>query len=163
MCLDFDELFRKKLRKVANFVKKHQKSSIWPKPCNFSNKLPCLCISMNFLKKKLQKVPDFVKKHGKPSISPKLLTFQANYDVLAFSWTFQKEIARSASFCEKARKIIDFAKTCNFSKKLPCFYVSMNFIAKSCKNCLISWKSTKRHGFGQNYATFSNKLPCLGV
>ena len=113
--------------------------------------------------KKVQKVPHFVKKHEKPSIWPKLAIFRGNYHVLAFSWTFQKEVAKSASFREKAREIIDLAKTCNFSKKLPCFYVSMNFMAKSWKNCLISWKSTKTHRFGQSYHTFSNKLPCFGV
>ena len=30
----------------------------------------------------------------------------------------------------------------------------MNFSAKSCKKCLISWKSTKNHPFGQIFATF---------
>ena len=301
MSLHFDQLFRKKLQKVPHFVKKHQKSSIWPKLCIFSNKLPCLCISMNFsaksckkcliswkntknhrfgqnlqffeettmswhfhelfrkklqkcvvswkstrnhrfrqnlqlfqknyhvftfpwtlwqklaesasfgekarklidltetmqlfptnslvlvfrwtfqqkvakscsirekarkvihlaitlqlfeqttmslhfdelFSKKLQKVPQFVKKHEKPSIWPKLSIFRGNYDVLAFSWTFQKEVAKSASSREKAREIIDLAKTCNFWKKLPCFYVSMNFMAETCRKCLISWKSTK--------------------
>ena len=113
--------------------------------------------------KKVQKVPHFVKKHEKPSIWPKLAIFRGNYHVLAFSWTFQKEVAKGASFRGKAREIIDLAKTCNFSKKLPCFYVSMNFMAKSWKNCLISWKSTKTHRFGQSYHTFSNKLPCFGV
>ena len=44
----FHELFRKKLQKVLHFVEKHEKSSIWPTLCNFSNKLPCFCISMNF-------------------------------------------------------------------------------------------------------------------
>ena len=58
---------------------------------------------------------------------------------------------------------MDLVKTCNFPNKVPCFYVSMNFSANSCKNCLISWESTKTHRFGQNYATFSNKLPCFGV
>ena len=57
---------------------------------------------------------------------------------------------------------MDLVKTCNFPNKVPCFYVSMNFSANSCKNCLISWESTKTHRFGQNYATFSNKLPCFG-
>ena len=114
-------------------------------------------------RKKLQKVPHFVKKHEKPSIWPKLAIFRANYDVLAFSWTFQKEVAKSASFREKAREFMDFAKTCNLLKKLPCFYVSRNFMAKSWKNCLISWKSKKTHRCGQNYATSSNKVSCFGV
>ena len=39
----------------------------------------------------------------------------------------------------------------------------MNVSVKSCKNCLILWKRTKTHRFGENYATFSNKIPCSGV
>ena len=198
----FHELFRKKLQKVFHFVKKHDKSSIWPKLCDFFEQTTMIwCFDELFSKKlqkllnswkstknhrfgqnlqlfeqttrswhfrelfrrKLQKVPHFVKKHEKPSVWPKLATFRANYDVLAFSWVFQKEIEKSASFGEKAREIIDFAKTCNFSKKLPCFDVSINFMAKTCKNCLISRKSMKTHRFGKNYATLSNKLPCFDV
>ena len=105
-------------------------------------------------RKKLQKVPHFVKKHEKPSIWPKLAIFRGNYDVLAFSWTFQKEVAKSASFREKARKTMDLAKTLNFSRKLRCLGIFMNFSERSCKKCLISWNSTKNHWFGQNFATF---------
>ena len=90
-------------------------------------------------------------------------TFRTNYHVFAFRWTFKEKVRKSGSFREKARKIMALVKTCNFSNKLPCFYVSMNFSANSCKSCLISWESTKIHRFGQNYATFSNKLPCFGV
>ena len=182
-------------QKVAQFVRKNEKSSIWPKHCNFSNKLPCLCILINFLRqsckkcliswknaknhrfgqnlqlfqqttmschfhelfrKKLQKVLHFVKKNEKSSIWPTLCT-------ISFRWTFKEKVGESGSFREKARKIMDLVKTCNFPNKVPCFYVSMKFSANSCKNCLISWESTKTHRFGQNYATFSNKLPYFGV
>ena len=185
----FDELFSKRLQKVAQFVKKQEKSSIWPKLCNFSNKLPCLCISINFsrkscknalfrekpreiidsaktlqlfeqttmslhfdelFRKKLQKVPHFVRKYEKSSIWPKLATFQ-------------EKVAKSASFREDARETIDLAKTFNFSSKLPCLGIFINFSARMCRNCLIPWKSTGNHRFGQNYATFSNKLPCLCI
>ena len=71
MSLDLDELLTKKLQKVPHFVKKHEKSSIWPNLYNFSNKLPCLGIWMNFSEK----------------------------------------VAKSASFREKAREIIDLAKS----------------------------------------------------
>ena len=242
MFLHFDEFSRKKLPKVLRFVKKDEKSSIWPNLCNFSNKVRCFCISMNFQGKSCQKCFVSWKSTKNHRFGQHFATFRANYHVLAFRWsfqekvtksasfrekarkivdlaktrnfsnklpcldalvnfsakscrkclvfwensknhrlgqnlqlfrtkfhvyafrwTFQQKVAKSASFREKARKIIDLAKTCNFSKKLPCFYVSMNFMAKSCKNCLISWKSMKSHGFGQNYGTFSNKLPCFGV
>ena len=63
-------------------------------------------------------------------------------------------MAKSASFREKTRKIVDLAKTCNFSKKAPCFGVLTNFSAKSCKECLISRKNTKNRRFGQNLQLF---------
>ena len=89
-------------------------------------------------------------------------TFPTNYHVFASRWTFKEKVGESGSFPKKPRKMMDLVKTCNFPNKVPCFYVSMNFSANSCKNCLISWESTKTHRFGQNYATFSNKLPCFG-
>ena len=55
MSLHFDQLFRKKLQKVPHFVKNHEKSSIWPKLCKLSTKLPCLCISINFSGKSCKK------------------------------------------------------------------------------------------------------------
>ena len=202
----FDQLFGKKLQKVPHFVKqKHEKSLIWPKLCNFWNKLECLFPFDELSRKKLQKVRRLVKKHQKSSIfstcnfprklpcfdvsmniaakcCKKLLvpwkstknhqfgqifatfrtnfdvfafrwifkekvakkcfvswkstknhrfgqnfaTFRANYHVLAFRWSFQQKVTKSASFREKARKIVDLAKTRNFSNKLPCFDALVN-------------------------------------
>ena len=51
----FGKFFSKKLPKVPHFVKKHEKSSIWPKTCNFSNKLPCFGVSTNFSAKRWKK------------------------------------------------------------------------------------------------------------
>ena len=76
---------------------------------------------------KLQKVAHFVKNDQKTSIWPKLGTFRGNYHVSAFLSTFQQKVAKSGSFRERARKIIHLAKTSNFSSKLPCFGISVNF------------------------------------
>ena len=113
MSLHFDELFRKKLQRVAQFVKNHEKSSIWPK----------------------------------------LSTFRANYHVLAFSWTFQQEVAKTASFRETARKIIDLAKALQLLEQATMSFSFGCFQEKSCKKCVVSWKSTKNHRFCQ-LATF---------
>ena len=150
----FDELFSKRLQEVAQFVKNHENSSIWPKLCNFSNKLPCLCISMNFSGKSYKKGLISWKRTKNHRFGQNFATFRTNYHVFAFRWTFQEKVAKSGSFREKARKTIDLAKTCIFWSKLPCFGIFMNFSARSCKKCLISWKSTRNHRFGQNYATF---------
>ena len=120
----FDELFSKRLQKVDQFVKKHEKSSIWPNLWNFSNKLPCLCISINFSGKSCKKCLISWKRTGNHRSGQNFATFQTNYHVFAFRWTFQEKAAKSASFREKARKTINLAKTFHFSKKLqkvlPC-------------------------------------------
>ena len=111
--------------------------------------------------KRLQKVLNSWKSTKNHPFGQIFATFRTNYHVFAFRWTFQEKVAKSASFREKARETIDLAKTFNFSSKLPCLRIFMNFSARSCKKCLIPWNSTRNHRFGQNYATFSNKLPCL--
>ena len=83
----------------------------------------------------------------KSSIWPRPATFRGNNHVSAFWSTFQEKVAKSGSFRENTRTIIDFAKTCNFSRKLPCLGVLVNFSAKSCKRWLISSKNTKNHRF----------------
>ena len=198
----FDELFSQRLHKVAQFVREHENSSIWPKLATFGANYHVLAFSWTFqqgdaksasfhekarqtidlantmqlfekttmilhfdklLRKRLEKVVHLVKKHEKSWIWSKLATFRTNCHVFVFRWTFKEKIGKSGSFREKARELMHFLKTCNFSKKLPYFDVSMNFSAKSCKNCLISWKNTKNHRFGQNYATLSNNLAWVRV
>ena len=104
--------------------------------------------------KKLQTVAHFSKKNEKSSIWPKLATFRGNNHVSAFWSTFQQKVAKRSSFRENERKFIHFAKTCNSSRKLPCFGVLVNFSAKSCKKWLISSKTTKNHRFAQNLHLF---------
>ena len=155
MSLDFDELFRKKLQEVPHFVKKHEKWSIWPNLYNFSNKLPCLCISMNFSGKSCKKCLISWESSRNHRFRQHYATVRTDYHVFAFRWTFKEKVGKSGSFREKARKIMDLMKTWNFSNKPPCFGVSMNFSAKVCQKRLNSWKSTRNHRFGQNFATFS--------
>ena len=124
-----------------------------------------------------------------------MANFSKKLPCLAFRWSFQQKVAKSASFCEKARQIVNLVKTLqlweqatmslhfdelfrkklqkvprfvkkhekssiwpklrNFSSKLPCLGISMKFSGKICKQCLISWKSTRNHGvFQQNLVNF---------
>ena len=115
-----------------------------------------------FSRKKYQKVSHFVKKREKSFLWPKLSIFRTKYHVSAFAWIFQKKVAKSASFRDKTRKVIDDAKTLNFSNKLPFFGVFMKFSAKSCKKFLISWKNTKIIDLAKTL-NFSNILPCFGA
>ena len=87
-----------------------------------------------------QKVPHFVKKHEKSSSWSKLANFRTNYHVLAFRWTLQQKVSKSCSCRGKARKIIDFSKTCKFSEQTT---MSWRFEDLFRKKYLISWKEWK--------------------
>ena len=107
----FNEPFSKRLREVAHLVKKHEKWSVWLKLCNFSNKLAFLCISINFSGKRCKKCLISWKSAKNRRFGQNFGCFRTNYHVLVFRWTFQQKVARSGSIREKARKIIDLAKT----------------------------------------------------
>ena len=81
-----------------------------------------------------------MKKHEKSSVGPKLATFRTNYHVLAFRWTLQQKVAKSCSCREKARKIIDFSKTCKFFEQTT---MSLRFEDLFSTKYLISWKERK--------------------
>ena len=161
MSLLLDQLFGKTLQKVPHFVKQHEKSLIWPKLCNFWNKLQCLFPFDELSRKKLQKVRRLVRKHEKSSIlstcnfprklpyfdvsmniaaksCKKLLvpwestknhqfgqlfpTFLTKFDVFAFRWIFKEKVAKSTSFREKARKIVDLANTSQLFEQTTMFW-----------------------------------------
>ena len=109
--LVFRWTFQQKVAKIGSIRKKARKIIDLAKTLQLFEQTTMSLHFDQLFRKKLQEVPHFVKKHEKPSIWPKLATFGANYPVLAFSWTFQKEVAESASFRGKARKIIDLANT----------------------------------------------------
>ena len=103
-------------QKVTHFVKEHEKSwilatltltltltlQLFEQPTKFRR-------FGELFSKKVQKVAHFMKNNEKSSIWPKLPTFRANYHVSAFFSTFEQEVAKSSSFGEGARKIIDLA------------------------------------------------------
>ena len=150
MFLHFDELLRERWEKVVNFVKKHKHSWIWSKLATFRENYHVLTFQQ-----KVAKPASFREKARKLiDLAKTMQLFRTNYHVLVFRWTFQPKVDKSGSIHEKARKIIDLAKTCIFSSKLPCLGIFMNFSARRCKKCLISWKRRGNDRYGQNYATF---------
>ena len=154
MSWHFHELFSKKLQKAPHSVEKHEKSSIWPKLCNFFEQTTMSLHFDQLFGKKLQKVPHFVKQHEKSLIWPKLCNFWNKLQCLfPFDELSRKKLQKVRRLVKKHQKSSIFS-TCNFPRKLPCFDVSMNIAAKSCKKLLVPWKSTKNHQFGQIFATF---------
>ena len=148
--LAFSRTFQQKVEKSASFREKTRKIVDLAKTLNFSNNLPHFGVLTNFSAKSCTKCLISRKKNEKSSTRPKLSTFRTNYHLSAFWQAFQLKLAKSPSFREKTRKIVDLAKTLTFSNKLPGFGVLTNFPAKSCKKCLISWKNTKNRRLGQN-------------
>ena len=119
--LVFRGTFQQKVSKSGSICEKARKIIDLAKTLQLFEQTTMSLHLDQLFRKKLQKVPHFVKKHEKPSIWPKLAIFRANYHVLAFSCTFQKEVAKSASFREKAREIIDFANTMQLFEQTTMF------------------------------------------
>ena len=153
MSFSFWWTFKKKVAKCASSREKARKSSILS-TCNFPRKLPCFDVSMNIAAKSCKKLLVPWKSTKNHRFGQIFATFRANYHVLAFRWSFQQKVTKSASFREKARKIVDLAKTRNFSNKLPCFDALVNFSAKSCRKGFVFWENSTNHRLGQNLQLF---------
>ena len=157
----FDELFSKRLQKAAQFVKKHKKSWICSKLCNFSSRLPCLCISMNFSGKSCKKclISWESTKHNR--FGENLELFEQTAMFWHFHELFSIKLQKVPHFVKKHEKSSIWQKLSNFFNKLPCFWILMNFWGKGWKKWFISWKSTKNHGFGQNLQLFEQTVMFL--
>ena len=90
------QLSRKKLQKVPNFAKKHEKSSIWPKLATFSSKPPCVGFWVNFSAQSYKKCLILRKSTENRRVGENMQLFRANHDVSAFGSTFQQKVAESA-------------------------------------------------------------------
>ena len=149
MSLHFDELFRKKLQKWLISWKSTKNHGFGQNLQLFENTTMFWRFDELFSKK--QKPPHFMKKHENSSIWPKLCNF---FEQSTMFWCLDELFSKRLQKVKKHEKSSIWPKLCNFSNKLPCLCISMNFSGKSCKKWLISWKSTKNHRFGQNFATF---------
>ena len=149
----FDELSRKKLQKVRRLVKKHEKSSILS-TCNFARKLPCFDVSMNIAAKSCKSCSCRKRARKVINLAKSLQIFEQTLMFLHFDKFSRKKLPKVPRFVKKHEKSSIRPKLCNFSRKLPCFWISIKFSAKSYKKCLISWKSTKNRRFGENSQLF---------
>ena len=95
-----------------------------------------------------EKAPEII------DLAKTLQLFEQTTMSLHFDELFKKKVAKSAWLREKTRETIDFAKTFNFSSKLRCLGIFMNFSERNCKKCVILWKSTKNHRFRENLQLF---------
>ena len=154
MFVFLDELFSKKIQKVPHFEKKLSEIVDLAEVDTFRRNWHVLAFWSSF-QEKVAKSASFPKKHEKSSIWPKHSTFRTNWHVFLFWWTFQRKVERSALFREKPWEIMNLGKTWHFSNKVTCFCVLIKFSAKTCKKCLISWKTMKNNGFGQNLQFFA--------
>ena len=141
MFLRFDELFGKQLQKLPHFLKKHENSWIWPKLWNFSNKLPCLCISMKFSGKSCKRCLISWKSTKNHRFGQNFATFRTNYHVFPFRSSFQEKVAKSASFREKARKSSIWPKLSTFRANYHVLAFSWTFQQKVAKSASFRGKA----------------------
>ena len=139
----FDELLSKRLQKVAQFVKKNEKSSIWPKLCNFSNKLLCLCISINFSGKSCQKCLISWKSTKNHRFGQNFATFRANYHVLAFRWSCQQKVTKVPHFVKKHEKSSIWRKLATFPTNYHVLTLWWTFQRKVAESASFSEKTLK--------------------
>ena len=85
--------------------------------------------------------------------------FDADYHVSAFWWTFQQKVAKSASFREKARNMVDLTKNLHFFKQNTMFYRFGEFFSKQLQRVPHFVKKNKTSSIWPKTSTFSNKLP----
>ena len=143
MSLHFDELFRKKLQKVPHFVKKHEKSSIWPKLCNFSNKLPCLCISINFSEKSCKKCLISWKNTKNHRFGQNLQLFEQTTMSCHFHELFRRKLQKVPHFVKKNEKSAISAKLATFRKNYHVFTFRWTLWQKFAKTASFRKKARK--------------------
>ena len=153
----FWSAFQQKLSRLISWKK--TKNHWFCQKLNFFEETTIFRRFGQLLSKDVEKLAHFVKKHEISSIWPKLPTFPSNHHVSSFWSSFQGKIAESGSLRENARKIIDFPKTCNFSRKEPCFGALVNFSAKSGS---FREKARKIIDLAKT-CNISRKLPCIAV
>ena len=95
-------LFGRKLGKVPHFLKKHEKSSFWPKVASFWSKLPWFGVWVNFSAKSCKKCLISQKSKKNRPFSGNLQVLLGNYYGSALGSTFRQKVAKTASFREKA-------------------------------------------------------------
>ena len=98
------QLFGKKLQKVPRFVKKHEKSSIWPKVATFSSKLPSFCVWINFSAKSCKKCLISRRRTKNRPFGVNFQLLRANCHGSAFESTFRQKVAKTAHFAKKHEK-----------------------------------------------------------
>ena len=100
----FDQLFGKKLQKVAHFVKKHEKSSILPKTLNFLRKLSRFEVLINFSEKFCKKWLISLKTMKNRRLGQNLQLFEQTITFRGFDQLFGKRLQKAAHFVKKHEK-----------------------------------------------------------
>ena len=148
------ELFGKKLQTVPHVARKHEKSSIRPKLTKFSSTLPCFCVWVNFSAKSCRKCLMSRKSLRIVDLAKTRHVFEETTMIRRLGELFGQKLHKVPHFAKKNEKSSIWPKLHNFSSRLTCFGIWVNFSAKSCKTCLISPKSMKNRRFGQSLKLF---------
>ena len=84
-----------------------------------------------------------------------LQLFQQTTLSFHFDELFRKKLQKVPHFVNKHEKPSIWPELSTFRANYHVIFgIFMTFLAKSCRKCLIWWKSTRNHRFGKNYPTF---------
>ena len=92
-----------------------------------------------------------------------LQVFQGHYHGSAFGSTFWQKVAKGASFREKASKIFNLAKTCNFSEQTSMFRRLGQPFGKKLQKVPHVAKKDAKSSIWPRLATILSRLPPFGV
>ena len=159
----FGSTFRQKVAKTASFRKRARETVDLAKTCSFSEQTTMIRRLGQLFARKLQKVPHFARNHEKSSLWPKLQGFGANYHGSGFVSTFREKVGKSSWFRKKARKIGDLAKTCNFFEQTTMMRRLGQLFGRKLQKVPHFARNHEKSSLWPKLATFSSKLPWLGV
>ena len=129
----------------------------------FSSKPPCLVVWVNFSAKSCKKCPISRNSMKNRLFGHNVQLFRANHDISAFGSTFQQKVAKSASFCEKQWKIVDFATTWNLFEQTTMFRRLGQLFSKKLQKVPHFAEKHEKSSIRPKCATFSRKHQCFGV
>ena len=159
--LAFPSTFHEKVAKSASFREKTRKTIDLAKTFNFSSKLPCLGIFMNFSARSCKKCLIPWKSTRNHRFGQNYATFSNKLPCLCISINFSGKRCKKCLISWNSTKNHWFGQSfATFGTSYNVFFLLMNFQEKSCKKCVVSWKSTKNHRFCQ-LATFRENYHVL--
>ena len=144
----------KSCKKCLTLRKSKKNRLFFWKLATSSSKLPWFGVCVNFSAKGCKNCSISWKSTKNRRFGQNLQLLGETTMVLRLGELFVRKLQKVPHLAIKHEKSSIWPKLATFSRELAWLGVMVNFWAESCKKCLISRKSTKDRGFGQNLQLF---------